>query len=191
MKLIHKKQIYKSSILEDLLIGIAVLLVGYFYYYENKKIVYNIENPENINYIIKIIAGVFIIAVWMMLSYQNGMKKRPSFLLCTLFIWIIPQVLRYLLVEISDSSIYTISIKNSFILLTKYLSSINYLSLKTLGDLVLIRFDIPYVITLNMIILIFIFMFIVGFLRRTYFYHIGDGENEKHDKTTQNTSSAD
>lgn len=171
MKLIQKKEIYKSPVIEDLLIGIAIILVGYFYYYENKKIIHNIENPDNINYIIKIIAGIFIIAVWMIFSYQNGVKKRSSFLLCTIVMWILPQILRYLLAETSVSIIYGTSVKGSFIILIKYLSSINYLSLKTLGDLVLTRLDIPYIITMNIIVLLFILMFIAGFLRGTYFHH--------------------
>lgn len=178
MKSIQKKEIYKSPVIEDLLIGIAVLLVGYFYYYENKKIIHNIENPENVNYIIKIVAGIFIIAVWMMLSYQNGVKKRPSFLLCTMIMWILPQILRYLLAATSVSVIYGTNVKGSFIILIKYLSSINYLSLKTLGDLVLTRFNIPYIITMNIIVLLFILMFVAGFLRETYFHHAGAGHAE-------------
>jgi hypothetical protein len=179
MELISKKLRYKSSVPTDILVGFSAILAGYFYYYENKTIVHNVENTSNINYAIKIILGVIIIIVWLALSFQNGVKKRRSFLTCTLVLWIIPQIVKYL-VDTFDTGIYSSPLQRSFVLLTKYLSGINYLSLKTLGDTIFENLGIPYYVSLNIIVILFEITFVAGFLASNYFRN-----NEKSSKTME------
>ena len=168
IELIKTKLIFKSSVLEDMLIGIAAILAGYFYYYENKKIISNIENPENVNHMIKITLGIIIIVTWLYLSFQNGVKKRRSFLTCTLVLWIIPQIVKYF-VDTYDNGVYSSSLQRSFVMLTKYLSGINYLSLKSIGDMIYSSIGIPYYITLNVIVILFEITFILGVFNSGYF----------------------
>jgi len=165
---IIKKLMHKSSVAEDLLVGIVVILAGYFYYYENKQIISNIQNPEKINYIIKIIVGVIIIITWLYLSFQNGIKKRRSFLISTLILWLIPQIIKYC-VDIFDKGEYSSTLQRSFAIFAKYLSGINYLSLKTIGDAIYNGVGVPYYFTLNFIIILFEIMFIIGFSNAGYF----------------------
>ena len=163
------KLTYKSSLLEDVFIGIAALLTGYFYYYENKKIIYNVENTESINHAIKITLGVIIIITWLLLSFQNGIKNRQSFVICTLCIWVIPQIVKYL---VDTYAVITNepSMQRSFALLAQYLSGINYLSLKTLGDALYDSIGIPYYLMMNIIIILFEVMFIAGFATGNKFF---------------------
>ena len=165
---IKTKILYKSSVLHDILIGFVMVLTGYFYYYENKQIVYNIENTVSVNHIIKIAMGILIIAIWLYLSFQNGVKKRNSYLICALCFWIIPQIIKYF-IDISGNTVYTSPIQKSFLVLLKYLSAINYLSLKPFGDMVNKYIGFSYVITLNTIILLFVITFAVGSLTGDYF----------------------
>ena len=160
-KILENKLMYNSSVFEDILIGAAMTLAGYFYYYENKKIIYNIENTEYVNYAIKISLGIIVIVLWMFLSFQNGLKKRHSFMACTLCFWIIPQIIKYC-IDTFDIGIYSSSLQRSFIALFKYLSGINYLSLKTFGDMIFDYINLPYIITLNVLIILFLIMFIIG-----------------------------
>ena len=162
-KFIKNKLLYKSSVFTDILIGFAILLAGYFYYYENRRIVSNIENSQNVNYAIKITLAVIIIVVWMMLSFQNGVKKRNSFFICTISLWILPQIIK-MFVERIDINVYSGTLQGSLLLFTKYLTNINYLSLKTFGDMIYINIGIPYVFTLNFTIILFELMFFAGFI---------------------------
>ena len=185
---IKLKLTYKSSVLEDILVGMAIILAGYFYYYENRRIIYNIENPENINHAIKITIGVIIVVTWLFLSFQNGVKKRRSFLICTLCLWILPQIAKYYIDTFVTMSSYELSLQRSFALLAQYLSGINYLSLKTLGDSIYNNTGIPYYITLNVIILLFEVMFVAGYLTGKRFNNTEDktnGANVKDNKTTE------
>ena len=176
MNFIYKKLMYKSSAVSDMVIALCVILTGYLYYYENKKIIYNIDNPQTVNYVIKLIICGVIIVVWFALSMQNGAKKRYSFLGFTLGVWIIPQFIKYA-VESVDLTAYTGTAKASILLFIKYVSNINYLSLKTLGDLIADYSNIPYVITLNCLIICFVIMFLTGvIINRRY---SGSGELSK------------
>ena len=166
--LIKTKIISISSVPEDMLIGFMAILAGYFYYYENRQIISNIENPQSVNHAVKITAGVIIIIIWLYLSFQNGVKKRRSFLISTLLFWIIPQIVKYC-VDTFDKGEYSGPLQRSFALFTKYLSGINYLSLKTLGDAIYNNIGIPYYFTLNLIIILFEVIFFIGFLVNGYF----------------------
>ena len=172
---IKTKIIYKSSVPEDMLIGFAIVLAGYFYYYENKIIISNINNPQKINYAIKITMGVIIIITWLYLSFQNGVKKRRSFVVCTLAFWLVPQIFKYC-VDTFDKGEYSGLLHRSFALFAKYLSGVNYLGLKTLGDAINKSTGIPYYFTLNSIIILFEVMFIIGFLVSGRF---NDSENSE------------
>ena len=177
LKFLKMRLMYNSSALEDILIGFAIVLTGYFYYYENKKIVYNIENTQSVNYAIKITIGIVIIIVWLFLSFQNGIKRKNSFLICTLCFWIIPQIIKYC-IDTFDNGVYSSSLQRSFLALLKYLSGINYLSLKTFGDMIFGYTSVPYIITLNVISMLFVIMFSIGSLSAKYF----DKETIKRDE---------
>ena len=180
LKFLKKRLMYNSSVIEDILIGFAVVLAGYFYYYENKKIIYNIENTQNVNYAIKIAIGIVVIIVWLLLSFQNGIKRKNSFLICASCFWIIPQIIKYC-IDTFDNGVYSSSLQKSFLTLLKYLSGINYLSLKTFGDMIFRYTSIPYIITLNIISILFVIMFSIGFLSAKHF----DDETIRIDKTTE------
>lgn len=173
MTFLYKKLLYKSSLLSDIVISLLIILTGYFYYYENRKIIYNIENYLVINYIIKICLAITIILVWFILCIQNGAKKRYSFLIYTLCIWVIPQISKYFIDKI-DFSIYTETFTVSFLLFIKYISNINYLSLKLFGDLITNKFDISYPVTLNCLIICFIIVFVIGIILHRYCNNTGD-----------------
>ena len=177
MKFIKKRILYKSSVLEDIVVGIAILLAGYFYYYENKTLIANIANPGNINYAIKIGLGAIIIITWLILSFQNGVKKRQSFLIASMCLWIIPQVVKYIL-DMVDVGIYSTALQRSFTIFFKYLANINYLSLRTFGDMVYDSTGIPYYITLNVAVLLFEGAFVAGFLCADYFRDKKDRKSE-------------
>ena len=173
MNFIYKKLTYKSSAVSDMIIAFCIIIVGYLYYYENKKIIYNIDNPQMVNYIIKLVICALIIIVWSVLCMQNGAKKRYSFLIYTLGIWIIPQFIKYT-VESVDAAAYTTGAKGSILLFIKYVSNINYLSLKTLGDLIAESSNIPYIVTLNCLIVCFVIMFLIGVIMNRYCSDTGD-----------------
>lgn len=175
----------KSSLLSDMMTGLCIILTGYFYYYSNNKIVHNIEDPAMVNYAIKLAIGAIIVIVWFVLCIQNGTKKRYSFLIFTLLIWIIPQISKHF-VEKIDLSAITNTTQMSSILFVKYVSNINYLSLKIFGDLIYDNFNIPYLVTLNCLIICFVIMFVIGIIIDEY-YNTGDRSNEKHTKTSEDT----
>ena len=160
-KWLKSKLMYKSSVFADIVIGISIILAGYFYYYENKKIIYSIANPERINNAVKIIVCVIIIVIWLGLCFQNGVKKRRSFLAWTLCLWIVPQIVKYI-VDTFAPSVYSTPIQQSFVVFTKYLANINYLSLKTVGDIIENGTGFPYYITLNIMIMLFEVIFLLG-----------------------------
>ena len=163
MNFIKSKLVYKSSVFEDLMIGIAAILAGYFYYYENRRIVVNIENPERVNYAIKIATGIIIVVVWLYLSFRNGAKKRGSFLIGAIVVWVLPQIVKYF-VDHFDTGVYSSPLRRSFALFARYISGTNYLSLLTLGNAVSANSGIPYYITLNLIIILFEITFVIGFV---------------------------
>ncbi|MCL2775541.1 MAG: hypothetical protein FWD71_19685 [Oscillospiraceae bacterium] len=180
---IKKRLLYKSTVFADVLVGAAIILAGYFYYYENKKIVSNIANPWSINSAIKITVAVIIIVIWMWLCFQNGVKKRRSFVIWTLCIWVVPQIVRYM-VDALDTGVYSSVLQGSFVSLTRYLANINYLSLKTLGDTISDGTGISYYITLNVLVLLFEIMFLLGLLAADRF-NIGI-TGEKNNSHTKN-----
>lgn len=186
LKFLKIKLMYNSSVLEDILIGLAIILAGYFYYYENKKIVYNIENTQSVNYAIKIAIGIIIILVWVFLSFQNGIKRKNSFLVSTLCVWIIPQIIKYC-IDTFDNGVYSFSLQKSFLTLMKYFSGINYLSLKTFGDMIFDYTNISYIITLNIIIVLFVIMFSIGSVLSKYFDN-ADEIDEKYSKPADDSS---
>jgi hypothetical protein len=188
MNFIYEKLIKKSSLTADIAIAICVILTGYFYYYENRKIVYNIEDPAMVNHIIKIVIGVLIIVVWFVLCLQNGAKKRYWFLIFTLLLWIIPQISKYF-VDMVDFTTYTNTTTISILVFIKYISNINYLSLKVLGDVAEGYTGIPYIVILNCLIICFVIMFIIGNIIEKYYNSSGDRSNGKCNETPENSSS--
>ena len=158
---IKNKLFYKSTVLADILVGVTIILAGYFYYYENKKIISGIANPWSINYAVKMTVDILIIIIWLGLCFQNGVKKRRSFVIWTLCIWLIPQIASYL-VDRFNPGVYSTILQGSLISFTRYLANINYLSLKTFGDMIADRTGISYYVTLNVLVLLFEVMFLLG-----------------------------
>jgi len=189
MNFIYKKLIKKSSIVADIIIALCVILVGYFYYYENKIVISNIATPEMVNYVIKIFMGMIVIIVWCALCMQNGAKKRYWFLIFTLLVWILPQISKYF-VEMIDPRGYTNVTTVSILLFIRYISNINYYSLKTFGDMVADNTSIPYVVTLNCIIICLVIMFVIGNIISKYCNDSGDRSNGKYNETQENSASA-
>ena len=188
MNFIYKKLMNKSSLSADMIIAICIILTGYFYYYENRRIVFNIENYQIVNYIIKIAISIVIIIVWCTLCMQNGAKKRYWFLVFTLLVWILPQISKYF-VEMIDLKEYTEVTHISILLFARYISNINYLSLKTFGDMFAGYTGIPYIVTLNCLIIFWVIMFVIGNIINKYCSDFGDRSNGKYNETSKNSAS--
>ena len=171
----------------DITIGICVILTGYFYYYENTIRIFITEEPANINYYFRIIIGIFIIITWLLLSLENGIKRRQSFLTSALCIWIIPQII-YQLIETFAPQTYSNEIIMRIILLLRHISSIINLSLSVLGDIIYTYTSIPYTVTLNCVIMCYIIMFVAGLIINKY-NNIGELKDDKFNKTLESNSS--
>ena len=170
---IYKFLFRKTSLISDIIICTAAVIAGYCYYYENRIIIHTIENPEKVNAALKIIICAVIIIVWCVICFQNGVKQRYSFLIFTLCIWVIPQIIKYRIDSLDKESYKNDMVMRSITAL-KYAAGIFYLSLKALGDQIYIYIKIPYVITLNLIIMTFAAMFALGNLIFKYFDKNGE-----------------
>lgn len=91
-------------ILGEMGVCFAISYAAYTYYYEGNIFAYGIEEPHIINQTVKLIVFLTLIAVWLVLSIQNGIRGKSGFLACTIIYWMVPLIIGLLISAVPDLS---------------------------------------------------------------------------------------